>query len=101
MRKERGLQEEGEWGRGAGDGSEREGRRKKKMGGCGRKEGRCPAGSSKEVVVGGGSRHMGAVEKINRSEEKSRSTVESASRTRSPSCLIREAFFILSSTLVT
>ena len=58
----------------------REGRRKEKTGGCGRKEGRCPAGSSKEVVVGGGSRHMGAVEKINRSEEKSRSTVESASR---------------------
>jgi len=52
------------------DASEREGRRKEKMGGCGRKEGRCPAGSSKEVVVGGGSRHMGAVEKIDRSEEK-------------------------------
>ena len=50
------------------------------MGGCGRKEGRCPAGSSKEVVVGGGSRHVGAVEKIDRSEEKSRLTVESASR---------------------
>jgi len=47
------------------------------MTGCGRKEGRCPAGSSKEVVVGGGSRHVGAVEKIDRSEEKSRATVNS------------------------
>ena len=50
------------------------------MGGCGRKEGRCPAGSSKEVVVGGGSRHVGGVEKIDRTEEKSWLTVESASR---------------------
>ena len=50
------------------------------MGGCGRKEGRYPAGSSKEVVVGGGSRHVGGVEKIDRTEEKSRLTVELASR---------------------